>query len=93
MKCCPTCGRGFAPEVDLGGPVRQRIYDFIVKHPEGVTRKQVIDSVYADRIDGGPEWANGISVLIRLINKQLAGSGFKIKSRGGPGSVYKLVQA
>lgn len=90
-KCCPTCKRPFAPDFDAGGPVSQRIYDYIAKHPEGVTRYQVIDWVYADRKDGGPEWANGISVMIMALNKKLAERGMKIKSRGGPGSIYRLV--
>lgn len=36
------------------GQVKQRIFDFIAAHPEGVTRKQIEDHVYASYPDGGP---------------------------------------
>lgn len=72
--------------------IRQRIFDFISAHPEGVTRKQVIDHTYADDSEGGPEWACGISVMIRIINRKLVPHGLKVRSRGGPGSIYRLVQ-
>lgn len=90
-KACPACGRPFAPAFDTGGPVSQAIYDYIAQHPEGVTREQVISHVYRDREDGGPEWANGISVMIHKLNLKLARKNIRIKSRGGPGAVYRLV--
>ena len=90
MKCCPTCGRAYPPAVDVGGPVRQRVFDYIAKHPEGVTRPQVLTHVYADDPNGGPNNENVVSVHVRNINKRL--QGMRIKAAGGPGSTYKLVK-
>lgn len=103
LKCCPACQRPFPPDFDAGGPVSQAIYDYIAKHPEGVTREQLINHVYAGRLDGGPQWSNVISVLVRKINlllekrneiveKRGGKRKLRITSRGGPGSLYVLVE-
>lgn len=90
MKCCSTCGQGLPPEVNVGGPVRQRVFDYIAKHPEGVTTQQVLDHVYVDDPNGGPDSGNVVSVHVTNINRRL--SGMKIKARGGPASIYQLVK-
>lgn len=91
-KCCPTCQRPFAPEVDVGGPKRQKIYDYIAKHPEGVTREQVMTAVYADDPDGGPEHFATISGHVLNINKFFRAKHlpYKINGRRGPGSIFLL---
>ena len=91
LKVCPCCKRPFAPEVDLGGPVRQRTYDYIVAHPEGVTRYQVMEHVYRDDPNGGPLHTNIVAVVVSKINRQLAERNLplRIRSSGGPGSRYK----
>ena len=37
MKCCPECGRPFAPEIDLelGHGQRRHIYEIVAKCPDG----------------------------------------------------------
>jgi hypothetical protein len=47
------------------GPVRQRIVDLIANRPDGITRSEIIATVYADDINGGPDNPNTISVLIK----------------------------
>ena len=93
MKCCPTCKRPFAPDVQVGGKRRQAFYDYIARNPQGVTRYQILDHVYADDPDGGPNGHNIVCVTIKHINAKLEKHGHRIRIRGsgGPGSIYKVV--
>ncbi len=93
MKCCPTCNRPYAPKVVVRGPKRQALCDFVFRHPDGVTRRQIADHVYADEPDGGPELLNVISVMTRAINRQLEDQDhdMRLRGNGGPGSVFKFV--
>ena len=92
-RCCPECGRPLPLVVDLGGPVRQHIYDFIANNP-GTTRDAIMRNVYADDPNGGPESCNVVSVHVCNINKRLLDLGFsqRIRSRGGPGATYEIVE-
>lgn len=70
-SCCPTCNRPFPPEIIVGGRIRQRVFDYVKAHPEGVTRDEIMRHVYADEPAGGPESFNTISVTIMHINRIL----------------------
>ena len=91
VEHCPCCGQILPPAIALPG-IKQRIYDYVARHPEGVTRQQVADYAYAERTDGGPLTSNScISVHINQINKKwLASLGLRIRGRGGPGSTFTL---
>jgi hypothetical protein len=93
VTCC-CCGQVLPPKVKFLGPNKQRIYDYVAAHPEGVGRQRLAEYVYEDVVDGGPENAYGsISVLICLMNRTvLREHGLRIKGRGGPGSTYTLQQ-
>lgn len=71
LKCCPTCNRPFPSEIIVGGRIRQRVYDFVKDHPEGVTRDEIMRHAYALDREGGPESFNTISVMITHINRIL----------------------
>ena len=75
---CPTCRRPFPPPLFVHGPVRQRIVDATANRPDGVTRNELLDLVYADDAGGGPDNPNTISVLIKHANAELAPQGFRI---------------
>jgi hypothetical protein len=93
-RTCPTCRRPFPPPLVVHGPVRQAIVDLIANRPDGVTRAEIIDVVYADDIDGGPDNPNTISVLIKLANAELATQGYRIEPAWrGRGARYRLVGA
>jgi hypothetical protein len=47
----------------VNGPVRQRIVDVVPNRPDGITRGELIDAVYAGDLDGGPDSPNTISLL------------------------------
>jgi hypothetical protein len=73
--------------------VRQRIVDLIANRPDGITRGELLDLVYADDPGGGPDNPNTISVLIALANKQLADQGWHIEPAWlGRGARYRLVR-
>lgn len=90
---CPKCQRPFPPRLVVHGPVRQQIVDLIANRPDGITRAEIIATVYADDIDGGPANPNVISVLIKHANAELAGQGFRIlPAWRGRGARYRLVR-
>jgi hypothetical protein len=75
------------------GPVRQRIVDLIAGPPDGITRGELLDLVYAADPNGGPNNPNTISVLIKHANEELAAKGFRIESAWlGRGARYRLVR-
>jgi hypothetical protein len=54
------------------GKIRNRIFDLLCAHPYGLTCKQLIDRVYVDDSEGGPEWGvTGMHVTISLMRKRL----------------------
>ncbi|HXH94049.1 MAG TPA: hypothetical protein VNN25_20910, partial [Thermoanaerobaculia bacterium] len=91
MKCCPTCKRPFPPEIELSSRFRQKIYDFIARHPEGVTTMDIMQEIYAERLDGGPESPNVIRVMVSHINAELERRGIegRLAGSGGRHSVYR----
>ena len=92
-QICPHCKRPFPPRLAVHGPVRQRIVDLIANRPDGITRNEIITTVYADDIDGGPDNPNTISVLIKHANEELAAQGFRIEPAWlGHGARYRLVR-
>lgn len=92
--CCPMCKRPYPPPRKIfRGPVRQAIYDYVAKHPHGVTRDQIFNAVYGDDPNGGPIDMQVIAVTVHHINKALAGTGTYIRNTGGRWGVYKLYGA
>lgn len=92
VERCPCCHQIVPPRLIFEHqPVKQRIYDFIAAHPEGVTRAQLFDHVYAGDIDGGPLHLSTISVHIWGMNPVLERHGLMIRGARGPGSTFKLM--
>jgi len=92
-QICLTCRRPLAPRLVVNGPVRQRIVNIIADRPDGIARTELLDIVYADSVDGGPNTPNTVSVLIHCANQQLAEQGYRIEaSWRGRGARYRLVK-
>jgi hypothetical protein len=92
-RICPACHRPFPPKLIVHGPVRQRIVDVIANRPDGITRGEIISTVYADDIDGGPINPNTVSVLIKHANEELAAQGYCISPAWlGRGARYRLIK-
>jgi hypothetical protein len=92
-KICPACRRPFPPALTVHGPLRQRIVDAIANRPDGITRAELLDVVYGDDVNGGPNNQNVIAVLIKHANAELAAQGHHIESMWrGPGARYRLAR-
>jgi DNA-binding response OmpR family regulator len=92
---CPCCRQLIAPDLLFGRRrIQQKIYDYIACHPEGVTREQVIEAVYGDREDGGPESYSIISAHLNKMRPALHAAGLDITSAWelGRGIGYRLVE-
>ena len=73
--------------------MRQRIVDVIAARPDGITRSELIDVIYATDPNGGPDCPNTISVLIHHANHELRAQGFQIAPAWrGRGARYQLVR-
>jgi hypothetical protein len=66
------------------------MFDYVARHPEGVDVWQVLQYVYADDPNGGPDKHNVISVMAKHINNKIQSLGYRIVGTGGPGSRYFL---
>lgn len=96
---CPCClGRG---KVELKEPppvpmasLPAQLYRVVKAKPGLLGANQIVEVLYADDIDGGPEEAvKCVHVMINRMNKLLAGVGEKIKAdRRGPGATYSIVK-
>lgn len=85
---CACCGQVIPPKLILPR-VKQRIYDYVSRHPEGCDRWQIMNYVYEDDPNGGPNSTNVINVHIVQINKRLKPDGLRIWAGGGRG-LYTL---
>lgn len=90
---CSHCGQIIPPkQLFTHQPVKQRIYDYVVSHPGGVTTQQIMDFIYADDPDGGAEY-NTVKVHIYFMNRLLRLHGLQLYAPKGRGSSYTLQKA
>lgn len=94
---CPCCaGKGEiddVPPVPLT-PMQLKIFNAVKRSPHGVGGDRLVDVIYADRVDGGPEYARvSLSVLIINANARLKAAGVEITTRvnGRRSLFYRLV--
>jgi len=88
---CPSCQRELLPKIAVDGPIKQKIVDCLVQYPEGLTMARMMDQIYSDDPNGGPD--GHIRAMIWRTNVVLKKQGYKVvSSRRGPGSKYKLVR-
>ena len=105
VDLCSCCGQIIPPKLHFlnsvqttvpafrAAPVKQRIYDYIAAHSEGISRDRIFNAVYGSDPNGGPDTLGVISVHVRNINKYLEENGapLRIRSTRGLGALYKLV--
>lgn len=90
---CPCCGKimdDVPPETLLHlsvSPVQRRIIQYYVKkYPHYVNREQLIDWIYADDLDGGPDNpSNAISAHLYYMRPKLQEFGWAIDRIQGQG--------
>jgi hypothetical protein len=92
---CPCCGGSGQIEEQAPvplTPLQFKIYDAVRRSKHGLGSRALIDRVYADRIDGGPDNPiNTICQTIKNMNARLAVVGQRVHgTTRGVGSVYRL---
>lgn len=94
VTCC-CCGRVLRFAQHKSGPypeTRQRIYDFVRQHPEGVTNREIVWEIYGRDRNGGPLHADTtIRTHICILNRALRPTGHEIRGRSSAGSRYRLL--
>jgi hypothetical protein len=90
---CKCCGHPIVSDEISAAltPLQRRIFN-VVKNAgtAGIRGKDVMDIVYADDINGGPDNTNIIAVVASQANRRLVRFGVKISGRRGPGGGLKL---
>lgn len=93
MTVCPCCKRPFPPSIAVQGRIRQRLVDLVAGRPDGITSSELMDLLYADDPNGGPENPVVVRSHVYQANKGLAQHGYTIKAHHpGSGARYKLVE-
>lgn len=95
VEVCKCCGHPIASdEIAAVLPGKQRrLYEIVRDAGQlGVSCGTVMDRLYADDINGGPESHNVVQVQAMHVNRKLRAFGIAVRGRGGPGSVYRLVK-
>ena len=95
--CCPLCQQPLkSPSLEIQHLTelkmtkhRERLLNALIKsYPRRVDRDEVLDAIYCDCPNSGPEWAtSGLAALVCEFNKQLTKFGWIIKG-GKSGTGY-----
>jgi hypothetical protein len=98
MLRCPTCNgsREIEPQAPVPlAPLEFAIWDVVRRSKYGLDATAIADKVYANRYDGGPEFARTcVHLTIRRANRRLAAAGQQIvSSNRNRGSVYRIQYA
>lgn len=90
--CCAGKGEIEGDAYELLTPMQKRIYAAIRDNAGKLGGERLINMLYGDRFDGGPDYPwDSIHVTIHNMNKLLAPLGQRIRaSRRGPGATYMI---
>ena len=86
---CLHCGRPYPPsdhppaKLPVRGVVRQALVNFVASRPGGVSREEIMETLYGD---ANRERANLLHANINLANRDLGSRGYRIWCEGGRGS-------
>ena len=89
---CPYCGQALLPELRVTGRERRRLVEILARRPDGMTRRELADWLYADDANGGPENTLAVCQLVHQARLQLSRQGYTILSDRGPGAHYRLAK-
>lgn len=75
-------------------PSQARVYSMVRKAPAVINGWRLVELMYADRVDGGPEFAlDCVHAIIRTLNKRLKPIGERVRAdKRGPGATYRIVK-
>ena len=85
---CPCCGHPLPYEPIKGmkmSRMEKRIFEIVQKRtPHGITSADLLDYVYAEDPNGGPEYPDiSLKTTICRFNKKLGQFGYRIKAHPG----------
>lgn len=93
VPVCKCCGHPIVAD-EIGvvlTPLQRRIFNVVRSAgAAGIRGKDVMDIVYANVSDGGPDSTNIIAVVANQMNRRLAQFSLKIQGRRGPGGLFTI---
>jgi hypothetical protein len=93
VTVCPCCGRPrLLNEAEASlAPMERRLFQIVDRAgAPGISNPECIAKLYAG--DRRPISSNIISVMVHHLNRKIVPFGIAIRSRGGPGAVYRLIR-
>lgn len=82
IEICECCGQTLLPKVKLTVHLsvhKRHLFDLIYKAGKaGIDRPTLFNTLYKDRIDGGPDSSNIIVSLISQLNTRIKTDGYMI---------------
>lgn len=93
VPLCKCCGHPIVAD-EIGvvlTPLQRRIFNIVkTAGTAGIRGKDIMELVYANVSNGGPDSTNIIAVVASQMNRRLAQFNLKIKGRRGPGGMFTL---
>lgn len=93
MKICECCGHPILDHHASLGLTRSQLKLFQILEKAGqagISRTDLMDKMYADRIDGGPDSPNVLNVQKTYTNRRLLRHGLSIVTSGGHYALWRL---
>lgn len=93
VRTCECCGHPMPDDSVQESLTRmqRKLYNALVRAgTRGIPSADIMDAVYGDDPSGGPESYNVVHVMRCQIKDRLAQHGLAIKSRRGPGAIWRL---
>lgn len=86
---CPRCHQPIAPARLQLSPIKRRIFEAVVKHPD-IPAEELRALVWCNDPNGGPEDRKVLHVHVHQLNRLLAPYGLIVRAGKGAGAVYRL---
>lgn len=74
------------------GANQRALFNLMKNNASGISAAVIKDRVFTTNRDGDPHCHNIVAVTASQVNSKIKAWGLRIKSTGGPGSVYRLVR-
>lgn len=93
VPLCKCCGHPIVSD-EIGvvlTPLQRRIFNIVRSAgTAGIRGKDIMEIVYANVLDGGPDSTNIIAVVASQANRRLAQFNLKLQGRRGPGGLFTI---
>lgn len=93
VPVCKSCGHPIVAD-EIGvvlTPLQRNIFNIVRRAGSaGIAGKDIMEVVYANVRDGGPDSTNIIAVVANQANRRLAQFNLKIQGKRGPGGLFTI---